>query len=77
MKKNYFVEGSDALLALEGMIAGAGTVNVLYAMSVILRKRGATLRAMQVEQCAGQLHLCGNVLEFSIRDRCSGTWSRV
>jgi len=69
MRKPYFSEGSDAMLALEGMIGLAGCSGVLYAMSIILRQKGATLHAMQIESFASQLGIItnGNAVEFTVR----------
>lgn len=72
MKKPYFSDGSDAMLALEGMIDLAGTSGVLYAMSIILRRRNAIVRAMQIENCAASLGIVpanDNILEFTIRNK--------
>ncbi len=67
-RKNYFSEGSDAALALEGMMELSGTVSVLYAMSHIMRRKGAVFRAVQLEACAGELGMVPDeVLEFTAR----------
>lgn len=68
-KRDYFSESSDAMLALEGMIDLAGSIGVLYAMSIILRRKGAVIRAAQVEGCASQLGIIAdndNVVAFSV-----------